>query len=147
MIHKFLNAVRASKAKYLMVGSYLLNTRGNYEIRIGDYFEINLLMPPFNLPSPLEIFRELNAGVHKFMLVFDVKTLPALRVPQSSPEVTGQAQTYNTPNRITMAGSPLPRLGGAPSSPSRPPPKRVRIPTYATHIHIPLVHLLTHYFE
>lgn len=56
---QFLNNVRASGAKYLLVGSYLRHKGRNVDIAAGAYYGINLQEPPFNLrPEPLEVVDE-----------------------------------------------------------------------------------------
>lgn len=78
--YKFLHNVRASGAKYLLVGSYLTGgqrvTGGrNVDINVGDVYDIDLLQPPFNVrPPPLEVIKEDNPE-QKFMLLLDVGRL------------------------------------------------------------------------
>jgi hypothetical protein len=79
-VRRFINTVRESRAKYLLVGSYLENGN-NREISIGDYFNINLLQPPFSLPTPFASFKEtssLRGHPPKFLLLFNASTLPVL---------------------------------------------------------------------
>ena len=46
-----------SAARFILVGSYL-HPGSNKLISTGETFPINLLLPPFSLPRPLEIFTE-----------------------------------------------------------------------------------------
>ena len=74
-IFSFLSQVKASRARYLLVGSYVLSERPNMDIRIGDYFDINLLKPPFSVsPEPLMVINEETAD-GKHMLLFDVAAM------------------------------------------------------------------------
>jgi hypothetical protein len=82
--YAFLNNVRQSGAKYLIVGSYL-DADENRDIKGGAYYSINLLKPPFNLrPPPLHVLEELpgkkapgtkSKDPVKHLLVFDMATL------------------------------------------------------------------------
>jgi hypothetical protein len=78
--YKFLHNVRASGAKYLLVGSYLTGgqrvTSGrNVDIAVGDVYDIDLLQPPFNMrPHPLYVIKEDNPE-RKFMLLFDARRM------------------------------------------------------------------------
>ena len=48
-----------SNTTYLLVGSYISAKKNkNKNIRVGLAFSINLLLPPFNFPNPLEAFDE-----------------------------------------------------------------------------------------
>lgn len=61
-------------ARYLLVSSYLSN-QTNRNIRIGDYFPINLAVHPFNMTKYLAVFREVNANVkndQKYLLLYDI---------------------------------------------------------------------------
>lgn len=50
---------RVKSAKYLLIGSYTsIKEDGNKNIVIGDYFPINLLLPPFSLDKYVNIFDE-----------------------------------------------------------------------------------------
>ena len=82
------NAIRNycfNDALYLLVGSYLdTNINENKNILTGDCFPINLLLPPFSFPNPLEIFAEngklpieLLKGTipTKYLLLFNLKDL------------------------------------------------------------------------
>ena len=80
---QFLNNVRNSGARYLLVGSYLKYVDPNRDIAPGEYYAINLKEPPFNLrPAPLEIIDERSdvaenstQAQRKYMLLYDVSTL------------------------------------------------------------------------
>lgn len=77
--YKFLHNVRASGAKYLLVGSYLTGGESasggrNADIAVGDTYDIDLLKPPFNLrPPPLKVIKEETSLESKFMLLIDVR--------------------------------------------------------------------------
>lgn len=68
---QFLNNVRNSGAKWLLVGSYVKSTDPNRDIKAGDYYSIDLLKPPFSTREPVEVFDEQDAE-KKHMLLFDV---------------------------------------------------------------------------
>mmetsp|Transcript_5611 Transcript_5611/g.12429 ORF Transcript_5611/g.12429 Transcript_5611/m.12429 type:complete len:480 (+) Transcript_5611:231-1670(+) len=76
----FLRNVKSSGAKYLLVGSYIKDG-ANKDIKLGDYYLINLLAPPFRLrPGPLEVIDEETPATKghtekKFMLLFNVSAL------------------------------------------------------------------------
>ena len=78
------NFARAAP-RVLAVGSYLDGGAGappaNREIAVGEYFHINLLAPPFNLSSPLDILDEntptKDAKERKFLLVYAGDALAA----------------------------------------------------------------------
>jgi hypothetical protein len=72
---QFLNNVRASGARYLLVGSYIKDTAPNRDIAGGDYYPIDLTKPPFNVrPAPLEVIDEKSID-GKHMLLFDVSEM------------------------------------------------------------------------
>ena len=77
---QFLANVKASGARYLLVGSYVKQgseggVSPNRDIVAGEYYPINLLAPPFNLrPAPLEVIDEQSPD-GKHMLLFDVRAL------------------------------------------------------------------------
>lgn len=48
----------SSDAKFLLVGSYLDELDDNRDIASGGCFKINLRLPPFSFPAPLESFQE-----------------------------------------------------------------------------------------
>lgn len=56
-VKKALNNFKKSGAAYLLVNFYT-NTSGNWNISNGDYYRINLLLDPFNLPKPIVIYNE-----------------------------------------------------------------------------------------
>lgn len=76
-VYNFLNNVKASGAKYLLVGSYLSSETPNRDVKGGGYFPINLLKPPFNMSEPLEVIdEETPAGeAHKYLLLFRVSQM------------------------------------------------------------------------
>lgn len=75
-IWNFLNNAKSSKARYLLVGSYLEEQGGNKEIPAGEYFSLNLLKPPYNLPQPLEVVDEQTPGEPvKHLLLYDLRSL------------------------------------------------------------------------
>ena len=62
----------ASEATYLIVGSY---TGGpNKNIFVGDYFPIDILLPPFNLPPPVDFLAEETPDAKNFA-VFKIADL------------------------------------------------------------------------
>jgi len=71
---QFLSNVRASGAKYLLVGSYVKSSTPNVDIAGGDYYALDLLKPPFNVSKPLEILDEQTPD-GKHMLLFDVQKM------------------------------------------------------------------------
>jgi len=52
-----LRAYCATNTRYLLVGSYL-GSDSNRLINVGETFAINVLLPPFNFPQPIEVFSE-----------------------------------------------------------------------------------------
>lgn len=73
-VWQFLNNVRTSGARYLLVGSYRHSVDGNKEIKAGDVYSVDILKPPFNASQPIEEFEE---GDHegKHMLLFDMASM------------------------------------------------------------------------
>jgi hypothetical protein len=70
-VWQFLNNVKATGAKYLLVGSYPHSPDANREIAPGDCYNVDLLKPPFSASKPLEEFEERDhEGKH--MLLFDL---------------------------------------------------------------------------
>ena len=61
---------RVKGARFLLAGSYLKNNV-NKNIKIGNWFKINLLKPPFNLNKYIEIFEE-NDGKDKSLILYDI---------------------------------------------------------------------------
>ncbi|KAG1678404.1 hypothetical protein FOA52_015171 [Chlamydomonas sp. UWO 241] len=57
MVLGFLNQVKVSGARWLAIGSYPCAS-GNKDIRIGDYYPIDLVSPPFNLTGVVQVFSE-----------------------------------------------------------------------------------------
>ncbi|KAG2422777.1 hypothetical protein HXX76_015797 [Chlamydomonas incerta] len=81
-VHSFLRNVRDSGARYLLVGSYLNETSTkflNLDIRVGEYYDINLLEKPFSLRHALlETLDEeyiYSGFAHKSMLLLDATKL------------------------------------------------------------------------
>lgn len=65
----------ASNSTFLLVGSYISAKRNkNRNIVIGNAFSINLLLPPFSFPPPIEIFNERTKD-GKFLLLWRLKDL------------------------------------------------------------------------
>jgi hypothetical protein len=56
-IARALRTYCSSGAKFILVGSYL-HPGNNQLIAEGGTFPINLLLPPFSFPAPLEVFTE-----------------------------------------------------------------------------------------
>lgn len=52
-----LRAYCTTASTYLLVGSYLASEK-NSLIAVGETFAINVLLPPFSLPRPVEVFTE-----------------------------------------------------------------------------------------
>ena len=52
-----LRAYCATNSRYLLVGSYL-GSDSNRLINVGETFSINVLLPPFSFPQPIEVFNE-----------------------------------------------------------------------------------------
>jgi hypothetical protein len=72
---QFLNNVRASGAKWLLVGSYVeAAPTSNVDIPAGEYYSVNLLQQPFCARQPVEVFPE-NDSEKKHMLLFDVANM------------------------------------------------------------------------
>lgn len=65
-----------SSATYLIVGSYLTSST-NKNIGAGDYFSINLLESPFNLPQPIDIVEE-ETPDRKNLFVYRIADLKKL---------------------------------------------------------------------
>ena len=57
-------------SNYLLIGSY--KSKQNRNITIGDYYRINLLLPPFNLNNFTELFFE-NDLERKYLILYDIK--------------------------------------------------------------------------
>lgn len=73
----FLNNVKASGARYLLVGSYIQSEVPNFDVAAGGLYPVDLTKPPFLAQSPIEVIDEKVAipGYHKFMLLFDMATM------------------------------------------------------------------------
>ena len=64
----------ANNSRYLLVGSYLENKK-NIQIKPGEYFDINLTLPPFNLDKYEEQYREAIFDYKldkKFLILYDI---------------------------------------------------------------------------
>lgn len=74
----FLANVRKSGSKYLMIGSYIKSTQPNRNIALGDYYDVDVMKPPFNFPKPLEIFAEtyIPNEPQKHMLLYQTSDIP-----------------------------------------------------------------------
>eukprot|EP00775_Hariotina_reticulata_P009451 gene9451-9617_t len=71
----FLNNVKASGARYLLVGSYVSGKNANArDIVGGGYYDIDLTRPPFNVWPPVEVINEQTAD-GKHMLLFDMRSV------------------------------------------------------------------------
>lgn len=55
-IKETLKNFKASKSKYILTNTYDINS--NTDVLTGQFRKINLLIPPFNFPEPLEIIEE-----------------------------------------------------------------------------------------
>lgn len=72
---QFLNNVRVSGAKYLLVGSYIKSTDINTDVPAGKgAYAIDLLKEPFKVSQPLDIIDEKSID-GKHMLLFDVQKM------------------------------------------------------------------------
>lgn len=72
---QFLNNVKASGAKWLLVGSYITATSPNGNIaRAGEYYNIDLMKPPFSLSRPVEVIDERTPD-GKHLLLFKVEKM------------------------------------------------------------------------
>lgn len=75
---QFLNNVRNSGARYLLVGSYV-DFDQNKDVAGGSYYPINLMKRPFNATNPVKIIREREKGIDKLgdkhMLLYDMRTM------------------------------------------------------------------------
>jgi len=60
----------ATGSRYLLIGSYLDSKTPNKNIDIGDYFPINLKLPPFSLIQYIEVFHEEK---DKYLILYDVE--------------------------------------------------------------------------
>ena len=74
------NIARA-RPRVAAFGSYVLdNTLGNAEIRVGDYYLINLLLPPFSMNGTIDVLSEEspNRKERKHLLLYSGDYLAAL---------------------------------------------------------------------
>ena len=68
---------RLPNARYFLVSSYLNNSK-NKNVRIGDYFAINLTVHPFNMTKYVAIFKENEAKVkddQKYLILYEMEYL------------------------------------------------------------------------
>eukprot|EP00775_Hariotina_reticulata_P009452 gene9452-9618_t len=71
----YLNNVKASGARYLLAGSYInVNNANAVDIVGGDYYDIDLTRPPFNVWPPVEVFNEQTPD-GKHMVLFDMRSV------------------------------------------------------------------------
>ncbi len=56
-IHKSINNIKRSGSKYLIATTFPANTK-NKDIVTGDWRNINLELPPFNFPRPIQLINE-----------------------------------------------------------------------------------------
>ena len=61
----------SNDSKYFLVGSYVKNGK-NTNIRIGDYFSIDLTKYPFNLNNYIDIFAEMTFD-QKHLVLYDIQ--------------------------------------------------------------------------
>lgn len=81
----------ATESTFLLLGSYLDKETGkNENIHIGDAFCINVRLPPFSFPKPVEVIREaIPAESRKYLLLYKLETLC------SDPNLLAFISTYN----------------------------------------------------
>ena len=71
----FLNNVRNSGAKYLMVGSYVKSRQPNKDIHAGwGAYDVDLLKPPFSVRNQLMVIDE-HTKDGKHQILFDLSTI------------------------------------------------------------------------
>lgn len=64
---------RIKRARFLLVGSYLGKHGMNYNIKIGEYFPIDLTAEPFNLKGYMRTYDEKIMGVRpKSIVLYDI---------------------------------------------------------------------------
>lgn len=74
MIVNALHNFVLSGAKYLLVGSY--DADPNKNIQPGDYFDINLRLPPFSLSKPDAVLSEETPGeINKLQLLYRISEI------------------------------------------------------------------------
>lgn len=74
-VRSYLDNVRKSGVRWLLVGSYVKTQGGNRDIAPGDYYAIDLTKPPFNLrPPPIEVVDEQTPD-GKHILMFDARAM------------------------------------------------------------------------
>lgn len=84
---KALSNIIESGSKYLLTSSFVDRER-NYNIATGEWWPINLEIPPYNFPSPLLIINENytqddGAFPDKLLLLWEIKDLSPLNSIQS----------------------------------------------------------------
>lgn len=73
-VWQFLNNVKATGAKWLLVGSYVNSIRPNIDIKGGEFYEIDILKEPFRVQHPVEVIAE-NDVEQKHMLLYNVANM------------------------------------------------------------------------
>lgn len=64
---------RVKGAKYLLVGSSLGTPGSNRNIKVGEFFLLNLLDPPFNLRGYIRVYDEDNTTYEpKSLILYDI---------------------------------------------------------------------------
>ena len=64
------NFSRTKGSKYLLIGSYF-KENANSMIKIGEYFPVNLIKPPFNLTMVMHVYDE-NVKHKKYLYLYDI---------------------------------------------------------------------------
>ena len=72
-IFKALENFKKSKSKMVMLTTY--NIGQNRDVLTGQYRKINLLLPPFNFPEPLDCIRELPLEDGKYICLWKLEDL------------------------------------------------------------------------
>lgn len=80
-----LKNIASSGASFALLGSYPKRNKENVNIKVGEYFSIDLLKPPFSLPQPLEIVDE-GLG-DKFFYLYRISDLQKSLFPLELPPV------------------------------------------------------------
>ncbi len=76
-IRSAISNIKSCNCKYILVSSQT-NTKKNTDITTGGWRKINLLLPPFSFPEPLEIFSEgcpIKHHSDKSLLLWKIKDL------------------------------------------------------------------------
>lgn len=71
-IKKTLKNFKDSKSKYILTNTYNINS--NKDVITGQFRKINLLIPPFNFPEPLEIITE-DKNDQKYIALWNLEDL------------------------------------------------------------------------